>query len=107
MPSSALKKKKLCMEVEDAAAGSERADDRRPVCPVGTDAPDAPAVVSVAHHLRFKRAVFFFTDTATTGIYTLSLHDALPIYDGALPHRAGPADHDPGHRHAGCRRGPV
>ena len=24
---------------------------------------------------------FFFTDTATTEIYTLSLHDALPIYD--------------------------
>src|SRR2546422_5373296 len=30
---------------------------------------------------------FFFNDTATTEIYTLSLHDALPIYrvrDGAL-----------------------
>ena len=24
---------------------------------------------------------FFFMDTATTEIYTLSLHDALPIYD--------------------------
>src|SRR6266481_6173814 len=24
-------------------------------------------------------AVFFFTDTATTEIYTLSLHDALPV----------------------------
>src|SRR5690242_21915210 len=24
-----------------------------------------------------------FTDTATTEIYTLSLHDALPIWDGA------------------------
>src|SRR3990170_6608059 len=29
---------------------------------------------------------FFFNDTATTEIYTLSLHDALPIY---------PADHFP------------
>src|SRR2546430_11249669 len=29
---------------------------------------------------------FFFNDTATTEIYTLSLHDALPIWDGA---RAG------------------
>src|SRR3982075_4651904 len=27
------------------------------------------------------RSVFFFNDTATTEIYTLSLHDALPIYD--------------------------
>src|SRR5436305_13102307 len=26
--------------------------------------------------------LFFFTDTATTEIYTLSLHDALPISDG-------------------------
>src|SRR5256885_4930028 len=25
---------------------------------------------------------FFFNDTATTEIYTLSLHDALPIYSG-------------------------
>src|SRR2546430_8245642 len=26
--------------------------------------------------------IFFFNDTATTEIYTLSLHDALPIFDG-------------------------
>src|SRR2546430_9843484 len=26
---------------------------------------------------------FFFNDTATTEIYTLSLHDALPIFPGA------------------------
>src|SRR3989442_8233584 len=38
---------------------------------------------------------FFFNDTATTEIYTLSLHDALPIYPGgrtagSLPgHEAG------------------
>src|SRR3712207_7633227 len=28
-----------------------------------------------------KRWYFFFNDTATTEIYTLSLHDALPIYE--------------------------
>ena len=28
---------------------------------------------------------FFFNDTATTEIYTLSLHDALPIYTGRDP----------------------
>src|SRR5256886_9824387 len=28
---------------------------------------------------------FFFNDTATTEIYTLSLHDALPIYGQAAP----------------------
>src|SRR3712207_7663216 len=27
--------------------------------------------------------VFFFNDTATTEIYTLSLHDALPIFPGS------------------------
>src|SRR5256886_16096105 len=27
---------------------------------------------------------FFFNDTATTEIYTLSLHDALPIFAGQL-----------------------
>src|SRR6266496_6801551 len=30
---------------------------------------------------------FFFNDTATTEIYTLSLHDALPIYGHARPAR--------------------
>src|SRR5947207_4397159 len=29
------------------------------------------------------RDFFFFNDTATTEIYTLSLHDALPIYQAA------------------------
>src|SRR2546430_4275252 len=29
---------------------------------------------------RWSGSVFFFNDTATTEIYTLSLHDALPIY---------------------------
>src|SRR6266850_6621246 len=43
---------------------------------------------------------FFFNDTATTEIYTLSLHDALPIW----------SSHRPGHVcSAGCRplRGSV
>src|SRR6266581_9612590 len=29
--------------------------------------------------VRYLRLFFFFNDTATTEIYTLSLHDALPI----------------------------
>src|SRR3989442_10060434 len=40
---------------------------------------------------------FFFNDTATTEIYTLSLHDALPISPRAANRRA-PAD---------CRRRPC
>src|SRR5436190_9559917 len=31
-------------------------------------------------HDRFSFFFFFFNDTATTEIYTLALHDALPIY---------------------------
>src|SRR3712207_8878580 len=31
---------------------------------------------------------FFFNDTATTEIYTLSLHDALPIWSGSPAFRA-------------------
>src|SRR5215203_6370885 len=41
------------------------------------------------------RLLFFFKDTATTEIYTLSLHDALPIQPAILdahqPDVAGPA----------------
>src|SRR5256885_15158920 len=40
---------------------------------------------------------FFFNDTATTEIYTLSLHDALPIYG-----RVGP-----GSRHQARQRAPA
>src|SRR2546429_7284116 len=38
---------------------------------------------------------FFFNDTATTEIYTLSLHDALPIYhrDSLLPSTHRSASH--------------
>src|SRR3712207_8716476 len=32
----------------------------------------------------YKIVVFFFNDTATTEIYTLSLHDALPIFNSGL-----------------------
>src|SRR5260221_9065548 len=32
---------------------------------------------------------FFFNDTATTEIYTLSLHDALPISGGIHRHTSG------------------
>src|SRR5256884_6594198 len=35
--------------------------------------------------------LFFFNDTATTEIYTLSLHDALPIFVVIDCQRAGPS----------------
>src|SRR5256885_10016216 len=42
--------------------------------------------------------IFFFNDTATTEIYTLSLHDALPISRAPAP----PARHH-GRRHSPSR----
>src|SRR2546430_6034245 len=44
---------------------------------------DSPAL----HFLSF----FFFNDTATTEIYTLSLHDALPISNPGTAARPGPS----------------
>src|SRR3712207_9338791 len=43
--------------------------------------------------------VFFFNDTATTEIYTLSLHDALPIFEEGASLRRG--DRAPTHAGAG------
>src|SRR3712207_7170228 len=37
--------------------------------------------------MRTSRCFFFFNDTATTEIYTLSLHDALPIFGDRLRYR--------------------
>src|SRR5438034_7145232 len=60
-------------------------------------------------------SLFFFNDTATTEIYTLSLHDALPISAvGALklnaasrstPARLAPGDPSGGPRSGAPRRG--
>src|SRR3712207_7080141 len=41
-------------------------------------------------------SLFFFNDTATTEIYTLSLHDALPISSPpSRPRAGGPAGRSP------------
>src|SRR5690349_24515215 len=49
--------------------------------------PFAPRTTSSSHASTLLLPFFFFNDTATTEIYTLSLHDALPIYpnDPARP----------------------
>src|SRR3989304_5049318 len=41
--------------------------------------PDRKSTRLNSSHGYISYAVFFFNDTATTEIYTLSLHDALPI----------------------------
>src|SRR5256885_17187560 len=40
--------------------------------------------VLLTYHTSFLFFFFFFNDTATTEIYTLSLHDALPICQALL-----------------------
>src|SRR2546430_12603467 len=45
--------------------------------------------------IRHTGFFFFFNDTATTEIYTLSLHDALPISVRGMPKRG---DHGDTHR---------
>src|SRR5258708_39258656 len=47
---------------------------------------------------------FFFNDTATTEIYTLSLHDALPI-SGGRGQRAGADDDRPHQPRRALRQG--
>src|SRR5207247_10490519 len=54
------------------------------------------SVLLISSHIRSSALyllsclfLFFFTDTATTDIYTLSLHDALPIYSFERDDRGG------------------
>src|SRR3712207_9420985 len=47
---------------------------------------------------------FFFNDTATTEIYTLSLHDALPICGQRRPSASDPAPVHPPRSHVGRPR---
>src|SRR5258706_10113016 len=47
--------------------------------------------------MQIRNLLFFFNDTATTDIYTLSLHDALPICPRRPPQRrSSPIPHSPG-----------
>src|SRR2546430_15580490 len=47
---------------------------------------DCNALLFITHIINLIFLFFFFNDTATTEIYTLSLHDALPIsLSGVLP----------------------
>src|SRR6266436_6433626 len=71
MPSSARKKK---------------GDRRHRGATSDAAAPDGVGEEDQAGHRQrgSRRPAFIFNDTATTEIYTLSLHDALPIYIAAI-----------------------
>src|SRR5262249_56085063 len=64
-------------------------------------------------HPPLSLSFFFFNDTATTQIYTLSLHDALPISRCPSPvlrarryRRCPRSPHGPRRAPPGCRTGP-
>src|SRR2546430_12318245 len=46
------------------------------------------------YHFSLRAFFFFFNDTATTEIYTLSLHDALPIWLHSSEERVTPPVQD-------------
>src|SRR6266702_2298608 len=80
MPSSAGKKKKVrtaCRILENKELVASGADSVMRIhhSAPGTFVPYSPS--NLPAYL-----FFFFNDTATTEIYTLSLHDALPISRG-------------------------
>src|SRR5712664_3879630 len=98
MPSCACKKK-----TRHHGAGTRR--ERRPHRTLGGAGCElAPDLLrDQAHQLQL---FLFFNDTATTEIYTLSLHDALPIYaDGCTAaRRLGPRALREAREGAGPRR---
>src|SRR3989304_1868102 len=53
-------------------------------------------------HGYISYAAFFFNDTATTEIYTLSLHDALPILRSRTRSRSGPGRRESVHSRCCC-----
>src|SRR2546430_17612886 len=66
-------------------------------------------MVLLANPVATRYAFFFFNDTATTEIYTLSLHDALPIC-GRAGFQPARGDRDPArerHQAAAHDREPV
>src|ERR1022692_1023796 len=73
-----LLEKKNENNAHNIAHGHAPSADRHELCVLRRLEQFRQFVVSVCY-ADFHCAFFFFNDTATTEIYTLSLHDALPI----------------------------
>src|SRR6266542_1412990 len=71
-----LKKKKKRAPGTSWWNGTRRWSVRSAVCSCCTPKTSMTSAIPCCYYLFF----FFFNDTATTEIYTLSLHDALPIF---------------------------
>src|SRR3954449_5009076 len=76
MPSSALKKK-------NTSINSSHPLISYAVFLLKRKTNDIPNLLSLFYIIFFCCLFFFFNDTATTEIYTLSLHDALPILNSS------------------------
>src|SRR3990167_2397805 len=65
-----------------AASSSQHRRSAAARRPAPTDGPpqDRKSTRLNSTYSQISHALFFFNDTATTEIYTLSLHDALPIF---------------------------
>src|SRR5215203_1804648 len=77
-----LKKKKEAEEIDKAGEGKMlalQADISEHDQILETVKKTSVAFVGIDVLINNASAIFFFNDTATTEIYTLSLHDALPI----------------------------
>src|SRR6516162_4698156 len=71
-----LKKKKIPYSTANLASNKKINLKKRAISPLHASA----ILVSIRCQRKPSIFSFFFNDTATTEIYTLSLHDALPIY---------------------------
>src|SRR6202453_1349767 len=71
----------FCLKKQEMTCSTLMATPRRWLCP--SRRRDHPPITCIELALllspRYCLFLFFFNDTATTEIYTLSLHDALPI----------------------------
>src|SRR3954449_8925383 len=76
-----LKKKKICYATKNLqAADNQNAAHSHALLRHHEPPGRSTAYAAVLLPLSLSSFFFFFNDTATTEIYTLSLHDALPIY---------------------------
>src|SRR5260370_15485039 len=66
-----------------------------------------PYIAELVGESDFDPDSFFFNDTATTEIYTLSLHDALPICGSAMQVSAKSLAPAAGQRVTAARIGPL
>src|ERR1022692_3213152 len=82
-----LEKKKLLRPIGIGSdLGSAVGNLGRPECEAGGDAQSSqPPGRGWVRRFLAEFFFFFFNDTATTEIYTLSLHDALPISSTRIP----------------------